>query len=128
MIVLKLSHRSGIPPYLQIVQQVKQAVKLGHLKEGDRLPTVKEAVGMVAVNPNTIAKAYRELESRGVVKGKAGVGTFVTSGPEEKVIPKAQTELTQELLGWIKKARKNGLDDEAIESLFTVTFRSNEED
>ena len=127
MIVLKLNHHSGIPPYLQIVQQVRQAVKLGHLKEGDRLPTVKEAVGMVAVNPNTIAKAYRELEGRGIVKAKAGVGTFIAATPEEKVTSEAQEELAEELQAWIDRARKNEFDDEAIESLFTITFRNNKE-
>lgn len=83
---------------------------------------------MVAVNPNTIAKAYRELEAKGIVKAKTGVGTFVAATPEEKVTSEVQEELAEELEQWISRARKNGFDDEAIESLFTVTFRNNKED
>jgi len=127
MITLKLNHHSGVPPYLQIVQQIRQAVQLGHLEEGDRLPTVKEVVSMITINPNTVAKAYRELESLGIVRGKAGVGTFIATAPREKVASKVQAELTQELLGWMERARKSGLNNETIESLFTVTFRNNKE-
>ena len=65
MIEFHLDSRSGVSPYLQIVQQVRQALRLGLLREGDQLPTVKEVVGQLAINPNTVLKAYRELEHEG---------------------------------------------------------------
>ena len=81
MIEFRLETRSGIAPYLQIVQQVKHALRLGMLRAGDQLPTVKEVVGSIAINPNTVLKAYRELEHEGLVQGRPGVGTFVLKGP-----------------------------------------------
>src|SRR5437763_14919213 len=73
-----LDSRSGVSPYLQIVQQVRRALRLGVLREGDQLPTVKEVVTRLAINPNTVLKAYRELEHGGLVGARPGVGTFVT--------------------------------------------------
>ena len=81
MIVFRLDPRSGIPAYLQVVNQVRHALRLGLLDAGDQLPTVKEVVSQVAVNPNTILKAYRELEMEGFVEGRQGVGTFVVRRP-----------------------------------------------
>ena len=78
MIEFRLSERSGVPTYLQLVQQVRQAVRLGLLQPGDRLPTVKEVVGKLAINPNTVLKAYRELDHEGLVEGRRGQGTFVS--------------------------------------------------
>ena len=77
-IELHLDSRSGVSPYLQIVQQVRQALRLGLLREGDQLPTVKDVVARLAINPNTVLKAYRELEHAGLVGARPGVGTFVT--------------------------------------------------
>lgn len=123
MITFRLSTHSGVPPYLQIVQQVKQAIRLGILVEGDKLPTVKEVVGMVAINPNTVFKAYRELEMLGLVQGRTGSGTFVsgkTAGPP----PEIQNELTDELSSWINKAKETGLDEESIEALINSTLHN----
>src|ERR1043166_9002865 len=78
MIEFHLDKRSGIPTYLQLVQQVRQAVRLGILRPGDQLPTVKEVVGSLTINPNTVLKAYRDLDREGLVEGRRGVGTFVT--------------------------------------------------
>ena len=78
MIDFHLDSRSGVSPYLQIVQQVRHALRLGMLREGDQLPTVKEVVARLAINPNTVLKAYRELEHAGLVAARPGVGTFVT--------------------------------------------------
>ena len=78
MIEFHLDSRSGVSPYLQIVQQVRQALRLGLLHEGDQLPTVKEVVAQLAINPNTVLKAYRELEHEGLASARPGVGTFVT--------------------------------------------------
>ena len=77
MIIFHLDQRSGVPTYLQLVQQVRQAVRLGILRPGDQLPTVKEVVGTLAINPNTVLKAYRELDHEGLVAARRGVGTFV---------------------------------------------------
>ncbi len=81
MITFRLNTHSGVPPYLQIVQQVKQALQVGILQPGDQLPTVKEVVGHIAINPNTVFKAYRELESLGLAEGRTGIGTFVKQRP-----------------------------------------------
>ena len=81
MIEFHLEARSGVPTYLQIVQQVRQAIRLGILRPGDQLPTVKEVVGQLAVNPNTVFKSYRELEREGLVQGRPGAGTFVLRRP-----------------------------------------------
>ena len=78
MIEFHLDSRSGVSPYLQIVQQVRQAMRLGLLHDGDQLPTVKEVVAQLAINPNTVLKAYRELEHEGLASARPGVGTFVT--------------------------------------------------
>ena len=123
MIEFHLDSRSGVSPYLQIVQQVRQALRLGLLREGDQLPTVKEVVGQLAINPNTVLKAYRELEHEGLVSARPGVGTFVTGSLGGQSLA-AQGPLRQALRGWIAKARRAGLDDESIEALFRDSFRS----
>src|SRR5918998_6454602 len=78
VIEFHLDGRSGVAPYMQLIQQVRRALRLGLLAEGDQLPTVKDVVGGLAINPNTVLKAYRELEHQGLVTAKPGVGTFVT--------------------------------------------------
>jgi GntR family transcriptional regulator len=123
MIDFHLDSRSGVSPYLQIVQQVRQALRVGVLREGDQLPTVKEVVGQLAINPNTVLKAYRELEHEGLASARPGVGTFVTGSLGAGSIA-AQGPLRQALQRWIVKARRAGLDDESIEALFRDSFRS----
>ena len=123
MIEFHLDTRSGVAPYLQIVQQVRRALKLGLLHEGDQLPTVKEVVGRIAINPNTVLKAYRELEHDGLVAARPGVGTFVTRTLSDPSLS-AHGPLRQDLARWLDKARRAGLDDESIEALFRDTFRS----
>ena len=123
MIEFHLNARSGVSPYLQLVQQVRQAMRLGLLREGDQLPTVKEVVGRLALNPNTVLKAYRELEHTGLVKARAGVGTFVTATLSDSSLA-AHAPLRRDLQRWIVKARTAGLDDESIEALFDATFHA----
>ena len=123
MIIFRLSRRSGVPPYLQIVQQVQQAVHMGLLKEGDQLPTVREVVTMITVNPNTVMKAYKELEALKVVEGRAGLGTFVlkqATGPPLAL----QATYGKKLSQWMHEALQAGLDEESIETLFHVTLRN----
>ncbi|MEZ0094057.1 GntR family transcriptional regulator [Streptacidiphilus sp. EB129] len=115
--------RSGVSPYLQLVHQVRQALRLGLLSEGDRLPTVKDVAAKVAINPNTVLKAYRQLENEGLVSPKPGVGTFVTGTLGDTAVSEHEP-LRQELRQWLARARGVGLDEESIEALFLTTFRS----
>lgn len=115
-IAFRLSSTSGVSAYQQIARQVRQAMQLGMLRPGDQLPTVKEVVGMVAVNPNTVLKAYQLLEHEGLVEGKQGQGTFVRvalPGPS----PMQQARLRRQLDKWVRSARDAGLDDEGIAAL-----------
>ena len=123
MIEFHLDSGSGVSPYMQIVQQVRHALRLGLLNEGDQLPTVKEVVGRLAINPNTVLKAYRELEHSGLVAARSGVGTFVTGSIADPAIA-AHAPLRRELRGWILKARRAGLDEESIEALFREAVRA----
>jgi GntR family transcriptional regulator len=123
VIEFHLDSRSGVAPYLQLVHQVRQALRLGLLLEGDQLPTVKQVVGGLAINPNTVLKAYRELEHDGLVAARPGVGTYVTKTLSDASLA-AHGRLRQDLLRWLTKAREAGLDDESIEALFRATFRS----
>ncbi|EMD26382.1 GntR family transcriptional regulator [Amycolatopsis azurea] len=123
MIEFHLEDHSGLSPYLQLVRQVRQALRLGLLNEGDQLPTVKEVVARLAINPNTVLKAYRELEHEGLVGARPGVGTFVTATLTDESLA-AHGPLRMELRRWLGKARKAGLDDESIEALFMTTFRT----
>jgi DNA-binding transcriptional regulator YhcF (GntR family) len=113
---------SGVAPYLQIVQQVRQALRLGLLQEGDRLPTIKAVVAELAINPNTVLKAYRELEREGLVEPRPGAGTFVRRTLADESVA-AHELLRADLLAWLERAQKAGLDDDSIEALVLTTFR-----
>ena len=123
MIEFHLDARSGVAPYLQIVQQVRRALLLGLLSEGDQLPTVKEVVAKVAINPNTVSKAYRELEHEGLAAPKPGVGTFITRSLGGASLSEHEP-LARELRGWLARARAAGLTEAGIEALFLSTFRN----
>jgi GntR family transcriptional regulator len=119
--------RSVVPPYLQIVQQVKQALRMGVLDVGDKLPTVREVVAATAINPNTVLKAYRDLERDGLVEARAGHGTFVRHRPPGPS-PGTHSRLGRSLILWVAEAREAGLDDEAMESLLQVALRAQTEE
>jgi GntR family transcriptional regulator len=121
VITFRLDARSGVPTYLQLVQQVRQAVRLGVLEAGDRLPTVKEVVAELTINPNTVLKAYRELDLEGLVEGRRGVGTFVSDSLPEPP-PEGIKDLRSALQKWVARARAAGLDDDAIAALFGDTL------
>jgi len=117
-IQFRLDPTSGVPTYLQLVQQVEHALRLGYLDEGDRLPRVKDVVADLAINPNTVLKAYRELEHRGLAAGRPGRGTFVVGTLGD--VPLAdQVVLRRAVARWITQAREAGLDDDDIVALFT---------
>jgi GntR family transcriptional regulator len=124
--IFHLDVRSGVSTYLQLVQQVRQAMRLGHLVEGDQLPTVKDVAASLAINPNTVLKAYRELEHEGLVTGRPGVGTFVTRtllAPS----PLVQTRLRRELARWVGRAREAGFDDPSILGTLREVLASQDE-
>ncbi len=123
MIEFHLDGRSGVPTYLQLVQQVKQALQLGILRPGDQLPTVKEVVGSLAINPNTVLKAYRELDHEGLAEGRRGQGTFVSS-ELAPMPPDDLKALRSSLQRWIERARAAGLGDDNMVVLLTDTLRS----
>ena len=123
MIEFHLNSRSGVAPYLQIVHQVRHALRLGLLRQGDQLPTVKDVVARLAINPNTVLKAYRELEHAGLVAARPGIGTFVTASLGDAELA-SLGPLRTELQRWFAKARNAGLDDDAIDALIQQTFRS----
>ena len=123
MIEFYLDARSGVAPYLQLIHQVRRALRLGLLREGDQLPTVKDVVARLAINPNTVLKAYRQLEYEGLAAARPGVGTFVTATLNGASLA-AHAPLRRDLQRWFTKARRAGLDDESIEALFQSAFRS----
>ena len=122
MIEFHLDGGSGVTAYMQIVQQVKHALRLGMLRPGDRLPTVREVVSSLAINPNTVLKAYRELEMEGLVAGRQGQGTFVLKSLAGPALAD-HAELRAELVVWLRRARAVGMDDESIAALIATTVR-----
>ncbi|MEV7777993.1 GntR family transcriptional regulator [Kitasatospora sp. NPDC088351] len=129
-----IDRRSGLSPYLQIIEQTKRALRLGVLRPGDQLPTAREVVAATAINPNTVLKAYRELEREGLVDSRRGVGTFV-----RRTLAKPQaaedSALHAELAGWIARARAAGLEredvtalvDTALDRAYPTTVEASEE-
>jgi GntR family transcriptional regulator len=122
VIEFHLEARSGVPTYLQLVQQVRQAVRLGILRPGDQLPTVKEVVGSLAINPNTVLRAYRELDLEGVTEGRRGVGTFVAEGVAA-LPPTDVKDLRGALQVWVARARGAGLDADDMAALLADAVR-----
>jgi DNA-binding transcriptional regulator YhcF (GntR family) len=127
LISFRVDSRSTVPPYMQIAQQVRQALRMGMLDVGDRLPAVREVVAATAINPNTVLKAYRELEREGLVEARAGLGTFVRGLPPGPP-PGTHARLSRSLAKWVREARNSGLDDESIESLLRVTLHAADEE
>ena len=119
MFRFRLDGSSGVPPYLQIVHQVRQSLLLGYLQEGDRLPTVKDVAGDLAINPNTVVKAYRQLEHEGLAGGRPGQGTFITA-TSSTALPEEQQILRASLEEWLRAAEEAGLSDEEMTALIAV--------
>ena len=121
MLMFRLTTRSNVPPYVQLTEQVRQALLTGVLREGDRLPTVKDVVGSLAINANTVLKAYRKLEREGLVEGRQGIGTFVLRRPDGPP-PGTHALLQRGLSAWVGKARRAGMRDADIESMVRSTL------
>jgi len=122
MLDFRVDTSSGLAPYAQVVQQVKQALRLGWLQPGDKLPTVHEVAASVAINPNTVQKAYKELELAGLVVGRPGAGTFVARSLSQST-PASLALLSRRLERWIAAARAAGLDDDGIMDVVRATMR-----
>jgi GntR family transcriptional regulator len=121
-IEFRLDAASGVPTYLQLVQQVEHALRLGYLTPGDQLPKVREVVASLAINPNTVLKAYKELETKGLAAGRPGQGTFVQATLSQVALPEL-TALRRSLSGWLSAADGAGLDENGIVALFTNALR-----
>jgi GntR family transcriptional regulator len=117
-IEFRIDYGSGVPTYLQLVHQVEQALRLGYLAPGDQLPRIREVVAALAINPNTVAKAYRELEHRGLAAGRPGQGTFVEGQLGRVGLPE-QTALRRRLFAWLQAADEAGLDEDGVTALFS---------
>lgn len=119
MVEYRIDRHSGVATYVQIVQQTKQALRMGLLEPGDRLPTAREVVEATAINPNTVLKAYRELEREGLVEARRGLGTFVR---RSLGATPADSPLRTELEQWAARARAAGLERDDVAALFTAVL------
>ncbi|MER6454454.1 GntR family transcriptional regulator [Streptomyces sp900105245] len=119
MVEYRIDRHSGVATYVQIVQQTKQALRLGLLRPGDKLPTAREVVEATAINPNTVLKAYRELEREGLVEARRGLGTFVR---RSLGAAPADSPLRAELEEWAARAATAGLDRDDVAALFTAVL------
>jgi GntR family transcriptional regulator len=122
MIEFQLDEGSGVATYLQLVQQVHQGLRLGILERGDQLPTAQQVVSQLAINPNTVHKAYRELEREGLVRARPGLGTFVTRSPSG-TDPATRTRFLAGMADWLRSARAAGLGPDDIEAIYRAAFR-----
>ena len=123
MIEFQLDTGSGVATYLQLVQQVRPALQLGLLEPGDRVPTAQQVVAKLAINPNTVLKAYRDLEREGLVRARPGLGTFVV-GTLPRTDPAAQARFLASMTAWLRKARAAGLGPDDIEAIYRTAFRN----
>ena len=121
-IEFRLDAASGVPTYLQLVHQVEHALRLGYLKPGDQLPKVRDVVAKLAINPNTVLKAYRDLEVKGLAAGRPGQGTFVQATLKQVALPEL-TALRRSLSGWLTAADGAGLNEDGMVALFTSALR-----
>jgi GntR family transcriptional regulator len=121
-IAFRLDPASGVPTYLQLVQQVEHALRLGYLKPGDQLPKVRDAVASLAINPNTVLKAYRDLETKGLATGRPGQGTFIRATLSRVALPEL-AELRRSFLVWLATAGEAGLDEDGVVALVTSALR-----
>jgi GntR family transcriptional regulator len=121
-IEFRLDPTSGVPTYLQLVHQVEHALRLGYLEPGDQLPKVRDVVALLAINPNTVLKAYRELEGKGLTAGRPGQGTFIQATLSQVALPEL-AGLRRTLLGWLATADEAGLDEDGIGALFASVLR-----
>jgi GntR family transcriptional regulator len=121
-VMFRLDRDSGVPTYLQLVHQVEHALRLGYLKVGDQLPRVRDVVTALTIHPNTVLKAYKELEAKGLAAGRPGQGTFITGTLEPVTLPEL-AGLRRQLLSWLKAADEAGLDEAGVAALLASVTR-----
>jgi GntR family transcriptional regulator len=119
LLYFHVDRTGSVPAYAQLVQQVREALRLGLLQPGDRLPTVREVVTSCTVNAATVLKAYRELELSGLVEARQGAGTFVSGTLGGSADAAVMGRLRGELVSWVADARSAGLEDEDVQALVT---------
>ncbi len=107
----------GVPIYLQLMEQVKHAVETGALRPGEQLPGIRPLAEQLVINPNTVAKAYRELEHEGVIELRHGAGAFVAGGARTKELAEKLRAGQAVVQQTIERLRKQGLSDEEIRRL-----------
>jgi GntR family transcriptional regulator len=123
VIEFDLDERSGVATYLQLVRQVHDALRMGVLVPGDRLPTAAQVVARLAINPNTLLKAYRDLEREGLVRARPGLGTFVVAslpGTDPAVLARFLDSMSE----WLRQARAAGLGPDDVEAIYRTAFRN----
>jgi GntR family transcriptional regulator len=115
-VIFRLNQSSGIPLYLQLIEQVKHAVETGALREGDQLPTIRKLAEDLVMNPNTVVRAYRELEHEGVIELKHGSGAFIkeSAGGRARVMRKAQAVVQPA----IERLASMGLTEDELRRVF----------
>jgi GntR family transcriptional regulator len=118
VILLKPNPASGVPIYLQLMEQVKHAVETGALRPGEQLPSIRPLAEELVVNPNTVAKAYRELEHEGVIELRQGAGAFVSDKVPKKKDADRLRAAQAAVASAIEKLRARGVTDEEIRRLF----------
>ena len=118
MIHLRLEPRSGLPPYVQLVKQIRFAVRNGTLRPGMKLPAAREVVSSLAINPNTVFKAYAQLEREGLITSRPGQGTFVAANVPHPIDDQVQRKLRRALDSWLTAALKAGLEREVALAMF----------
>jgi GntR family transcriptional regulator len=123
MFEFRLEGHFRVPAYIQLEQQVKHALRLGVLTPGDQLPTVKEVVEKLLLSPNTVLKAYRELENAGLIASRQGKGTFVVRTLADPLLTRHAT-LMRRLVRWMHEAQQAGLGEEDIDALLASARRA----
>ena len=109
---------SGVPIYLQLMEQVKHAIETGALRPGDQLPGMRPLAEELVINPNTVAKAYRELEHEGVIELRHGAGAFVSGNAGTKKLTDKVRAGQAIVAAAVEKLRARGVTDEEIRRLF----------
>lgn len=123
-ITFRLDPSSGVPTYLQLVQEVERALQLGYLRQGDQLPRVKDVVGALSINPNTVLKAYRHLEQKGLIGGRPGIGTFVIAEPQTVGLDQLHALERRLVTDWLPDAASAGLDEDGMTAVFMAAVRT----
>jgi GntR family transcriptional regulator len=114
----RLNPASAVPVYIQLMEQVKHAVETGALRPGDQLPGIRKLAESLVVNPNTVAKAYRELEHAGIIELRQGSGAFISDDWLVRVETSAIRRGQAIVRGAVRQLRGLGLDQEEIRRLF----------